>query len=379
MRLNILLLDCSIRFCAKLKQQGFDVDTGTIGFCTGIRSLPCQVYEKDILIYNPSSIMSGPNGRDYISEDDIQDHTPEYNLIDVYGHFKRGATMLVFVNHVANDIKKQNEAYKWIPFMPKIDFTKDHKIHVISALKEGRYKFLTPIISPTHIKMPVLQKLHWLAPLDGQGSVPLIQNRNCEMLSTFLERGEGKLIILPECQSNEEVISTFLHRVVPKLCDLETRSNLMERFISPQEKQMQDDIEKIQQKMAELNEAVETGNEKLNSARRNKIQTIKQDETAIRIFNYYDLATQQDDVALFYLYKVIEALENKYGGEKESKTKLGCNTEWNLIGKLANVSYADIRHAPKPGEKIKEWAQEEIKECFKAAEEIIHAYLATLF
>lgn len=379
MRSHILLLDCSIRFCAKLKQQGFDVDTGTIGFCTGIRSLPCQVYEKDILIYNPSSIMSGPNGHGYISEDGIQNHTPEYNLTDVYGHFKRGAVMLVFVNRIADDIAAENNAYEWVPFMPAMAFTKDHKVHITTALEGDHCKFLAPIVSLPHIKMPVLQKLSWFAPLDGQGSVPLIHNRNREMLSTFLERGEGKLIILPECRSNEEVISIFLHRVVPKLYDLETRSNLMERFISPEEKQMQDGIEKIQQKMAELNEAIETGNEKLNSARRNKIQTIKQDETAIRILNYYDLATQQDDVALFYLYKVIEALENKYGGEKESKAKLGCNTEWNLIGRLANVSYADIRHAPKPAEKIKEWAQEEIEECFKATEKIVHAYLATLF
>jgi hypothetical protein len=75
----------------------------------------------------------------------------------------------------------------------------------------------------------------------------------------------------------------------------------------------------------------------------------------------------------------LEALEKKYGQEKEAKRKLGCNREWNLIGTVANASYADIRHAPKPGEKIKEWTQDEIDNCFKAAEKIIHAYLTTLF
>jgi len=35
---------------------------------------------------------------------------------------------------------------------------------------------------------------------------------------------------------------------------------------------------------------------------------------------------------------------------------------------LANASYADVRHAPNPGEKIKEWTDEEIKSCLMRQE-----------
>jgi len=260
--------------------------------------------------------------------------------------------------------------------MPEIEFTKDHKVLLSGAMDDLSYKFLTPIVSPLHVKIPVLQKITLVRFVGG---VPLLVNRNDEVLSVLLDYNKGRLIILPQYQSNEDIISTFLHRVMPKLYNLERQSNLIERFISPEEKKRQNESEEIQQEIAELNKAIETTNEQLNSARRKKTQTIKQDETSTLILKYYDLAVQQDDVALFYLYKVIEALEKKCGGEKVAKNKLGCNTEWKLIGKLANVSYADIRHAPKPGEKIKEWTKEEIDKCFEAAEKIIYAYLATLF
>ena len=166
---------------------------------------------------------------------------------------------------------------------------------------------------------------------------------------------------------------------MPKMYKLETQINLLDAFLSPQETALQEKIKHIENKINELDEALKGAKEKLTTARLDKIQTIKRDETATLILNYYDLATQQEDVALFYLYKVIEALEKKYSGESKAKNTLGCNAEWNLIGKLANASYADIRHAPKPGEKIKGWSQEEIERCFKAAERIIHTYFATLF
>ena len=47
--------------------------------------------------------------------------------------------------------------------------------------------------------------------------------------------------------------------------------------------------------------------------------------------------------------------------------------------KLANESYRDARHAPKPGDVIKKWTDAEITECFKNIEVIVTAYFNTLF
>ncbi|MBU0534250.1 MAG: hypothetical protein KJ887_05605 [Candidatus Omnitrophica bacterium] len=122
---SILLLDCSSSLTEKLKHQGFDVDSGTIGFCNGIRNLPCQVYEKDVFVYDPHCFARNEHG--CISSSDIHDLTPEYSLSNLSRHIYRGATFLIFINRIVDDLKKQNEAYNWIPSIPGILFTKDYK------------------------------------------------------------------------------------------------------------------------------------------------------------------------------------------------------------------------------------------------------------
>jgi len=54
---RILLLDCSESLKNKLESQWFNVESGTLGFCTGVRKLPSQVYEKDVFIYNPGVLL----------------------------------------------------------------------------------------------------------------------------------------------------------------------------------------------------------------------------------------------------------------------------------------------------------------------------------
>jgi hypothetical protein len=52
----ILLLDCSDELLKSLKNKGYDVEAGSVGFQTGVRHLPSQIYEKRIFIYNPTSL-----------------------------------------------------------------------------------------------------------------------------------------------------------------------------------------------------------------------------------------------------------------------------------------------------------------------------------
>jgi hypothetical protein len=58
---------------------------------------------------------------------------------------------------------------------------------------------------------------------------------------------------------------------------------------------------------------------------------------------------------------------------------LGCGTEWRHVKRSANQSYADIRHAPKPGDVIKQWTNEDIKKCFEDTDKVILSYFGTLF
>ncbi|KKQ46603.1 hypothetical protein A3H05_00450 [Candidatus Giovannonibacteria bacterium RIFCSPLOWO2_12_FULL_43_26] len=377
---SILLLDCSTDLVGVFKRQGFDVDFGSMGFSGGTRYLPSQIYEKNIIIYNPCNFLRDSTGG-YIAIGKIKNNTPEYDLGHLKNHILKGATMLIFVNRVADDPNKQHEAYAWIPFMPNVPFTKDQE-----AIKThfSYPEFLQPLSNTLDLDTPVMQKLvvpkEQIEFYQKVGSfVPIFLNRNDDILGLYIKIGEGRLIILPRFKSNEDIIATFLNRVMPKIYDLGIHANIIDQFASPNEKIVKEKIEKIEVVLQKATETLGNAKEDLETAKREKTNIVKSDPTAALILSYFETATQQDDVALYYLYKIIDALEKKYGGEKEAKQISGCNVEWNLIGKLANESYADIRHAPKPGEKVKEWGTTEIKSCFEAAEKIIHSYLNTLF
>src|SRR5712664_2821017 len=122
--IRILLLDCSEQLLKKVKSEGFDVEAGTIGFVNGIRNLPSQVYEKDVFIYSPLWLVAG-----WDKSARITDVSPEYTIEPLSARIEHGgATCLIFVNRLTDDIHGQNAAYKWIPFMPQILFTKDKAV-----------------------------------------------------------------------------------------------------------------------------------------------------------------------------------------------------------------------------------------------------------
>lgn len=364
MDITILLLDCSSRLEERLGRQGFDVASGTIGYTTGVRRLPGPVYEYDIIIYNPKTDTGMKEGGD---------RTPEYDLEPLLNHINRGATLLVFVNHVSDNLSRLKAVYEWIPNMPEIFSTKDFKLVSPRNVYTDPYE---PLLAEQELKIPVLQKV-----LPGPNMVAdsLFMNKQGDDLGVLCQAEEGRLIVLPEYTNNDYVISVFLNRVLPRFYRQPSRRDIIDRFTSPVEEKAKASVQKIETERKALDARIEEAKEKLALGTRLKKKTIKEDDTAGRVIRYYDLAVQQEDVALFYLYKVIEAIEKKFGGEKTAKGVLGHNAEWNLIGKVANASYGDIRHAPKPGEKIKAWNQDEIAQCFSATERIICGYFNTLF
>lgn len=373
--IRILILDCSELLTRKLRSQDFDVESGTVGFCTGIRNLPSQVYEKQVFIYNPSWIATP-------KEKDINDASPEYSLQYVEPTIVRGATFLIFVNHVSDQIEGQNAAFSWIPHMPPILFTKDRLVFAnrLDTYPDSECSPLVPIVAKDQLQIPVLQKVRPPKPQDYPRDVfPLFWNGHGDSLGVVIKRGNGELIILPQFKSNEDVISTFLHRVVPKLYKLETKTSLKEKYISPEEEKCKSEIQKLHHLQKQIDDRLEKAREELAGSQRAKSLVIEADSTARQILIYYETALRQDDVALFYLYKIIESIEHRYGGETPGLSALGCSSEWKLVKRIANASYGDIRHAPKPGDVIKKWSDTEIKTCFQATEKVILAYFASLF
>lgn len=362
---SILLLDCSQSLKENLLQQGFDVESGTVGFISGKKQLPCQIYEKDIIIYNPDESEINED----FADGEIVDLTPQFKIGELYAHVRRGAIVLAFVKSLTPKYSK-SRPYYWIPEIPQMTATMDKKINVISS------PWLAPLLILGNLKLPVTIKIDRSQGVAMQG---LYFNNNKDNLGMHYAVGLGDIFLLPDFISNEDVIQAFLHRVLPEMREYKSKEQLIEKFSSPYEKSAKQDLISLKEEQLKLDERLLNKKEELANYNRQKFATIKVDDTAILILNYYDIAIQQQDVSMFYLYKVIEALEMRLGGEKAAKNSLKQNESWNYIGKLANASYADIRHAPKPGEKIKQWTDVEIKKAFKCAEEIIQVYIQTLF
>jgi hypothetical protein len=399
---SILLLDCSRHLKKRLKRQGFDVVSGTVGFATGIAFLPAPIYEYDVIVYSPKST-DAARKKKITKKDDTESLPTEGSPLEaelrrhyemsisanqttagdfepLSGNIKRGANVLIFINHVSDSIERLNAAYWWVPNMPQISPTQDFKPLIPDQLADEFQDVineLSPMLILEDLKSPVRHKIMLNEAFNW--SVPLFLNRQSDYLGLFLKIGEGRIIMLPEYMNNEYVITNFLNRVLPRLSGQPSRSDLVDAFKSPMEERARDEIDKIESQRKELEESFEAAKIKLVSAERKKMRTLESDETAVRVIAYFKQATQDDDAALFYLYKIIDALEKKFGGAAAAKQKLGNHADWRLIGRITNASYGDIRHAPRPGEVIKRWTKDEIAECFAAAERVLTAYFSTLF
>ncbi len=95
--LRVLLLDCSAALQSRLKDQGFRVEAGTVGFCTGVRQLPSQIYEQDVIFYNPESVPKDGT----VSKDIFKDLTPQYDVAHLEGRVRDGATFVAFINPIS--------------------------------------------------------------------------------------------------------------------------------------------------------------------------------------------------------------------------------------------------------------------------------------
>lgn len=381
MAVSILLLDCSSLLEEKLKQQGFNVAHGTIGYASRYRLLSSPFYEHEVIIYNPYHFFATDPG-----------DWPLFAKPDTLrNHVRYGAVCLVFANYLSDSLADLDIAYSWLPFMPPLAFTMDFK--PFSVLTYGQQADISlnrdilddlsdyrPLMSESDLKIPVRVKLRDRDyGRDRPDVIPLFFNKQGDLLGAALSFGSGKFIVLPQYNDNDSTIATFLNRVLPRIIGTKGSTDIMDAFVSPDEDATGSEIQRLEAARAELEEDLEKAREARAGAERSKRRKIEEDETAKFLVNYLRQAQQQEDVALFYLYKVIEILEKKFGNESAAKASLGCNAEWNFIGRVANASYADIRHAPRPGEKIKEWTDEDIKKCFEGAEKIIHAYFRTLF
>lgn len=365
---SILLLDCSSKIENILLKKGYDVESGTVGFINAKRKLPTQLYEKNLFFYNP--IRFGDIDKHLISTSTIENQTPEFEIAEISEALARGGILVAFINRITSHLSYLNAAYNWIPGMPLLSSTRDTKI-----IKDEYFNYFSPIHDIDKITKPVTIALE----NTSSNFNPLLKNLKDIPLGLCYKFGQGYVFLLPTSNSNDEVILNFINRILPKLWEIDSSTPIIDKFLSPKETTIEEEIKILKENQEKIEKQIEDKTIELTDAKLSKSQLINSDDTAILIIKYMEIALSQKDVALFYIYKIAEAIEKKFGSERVAKEKIGCNAELNLIGKHANASYADIRHAPDPGEKIKEISEEDLTKCFEGGEKMITSYIEYLF
>jgi hypothetical protein len=266
--------------------------------------------------------------------------------------------------------------------MPPIEYTSDKIVgaNPLSGYPDSDVGYLTPIVTTAGLSYPVMQKIRPPKKAQFEDDVfNLFWNGHGDSLGAIILRGRGKLVVLPKFQSNDDVVDTFVNRVIPRIYQGKTRDKLTDSFKSPSEVVAVTELERLRGLEEKMREAQAAARTALASATRQKVNALEADATAKQIQVYFDHALRQDDAALYYLYKIIEAIGNKFGGEAAGIEAVGEQAAWKGVKRLANESYRDARHAPKPGDVIKKWSTQELKQAFEDTQRVAVAYFMTLF
>jgi hypothetical protein len=386
MATSILLLDCSEDLANKLRALGHEVHVGTSGYCArNPRKLDCQVYETDLVIYNPSipTTKSVKYGLKIYPQDDSPDIDFRYETITK--HVGDGGHWLVFANPIGDDANAQNRLYSWLPMKLGFSFTKDQKLKGPSDPNTWMDKFYPLIRSSraVRVNLPVRLKVAAadLTFAGGSGSFhSLVENLRNEPLAGVFSLFMGTMTVMPSCENNDDAAMFFIDRVWPQLKPSASRGGLVEEFRSRSEEELGAEDAKLYGEFSGLEARYHANQKFLGEASKTKRATIANDETARRVIGYYTEAEQDEKDAPKHLYKVRDAIKNRFGSEKDALTILvNCDMEWEIIGLMTNGPDRDERHAPKLGNTVKPLTPDELKTCFAAAKKLIFAYLQTLF
>jgi hypothetical protein len=216
-----------------------------LGYAGSRTVLPAPVYEYDTIIYNPLrearlNLEDALNGNDkQVRQFYLETLWAKANadFQSLSGHIDRGATLLVFINNFIDDIDILNQAYSWVPNMLHIVPTRDTKIDTLAEFIQNvesarqRFSWVLPLLSIDALRRPVLYKLVRNNP--QLQAMRLFFNKQEDQLGVLIMAKQGRILLLPQYEDNDEVITTFLNRVLPRIGKQPERKDIISIFSSP--------------------------------------------------------------------------------------------------------------------------------------------------
>lgn len=381
---RILLLDCSSRIKKSLQQKGFIVTSGSQGFSTGIREIPVPYYEQDLIVYDLKNISAAKphkaverEGTFYIPGITTNSQRPEGK--DIHDFLRFGGILLVFANDIDDDIQRTQAYYSWIPNMPHIFPTNDSILSKGRDTDEPEYKPYSSIFRYFKPKIPVKRRLAY--PDSFRAANNYLENVRGDILSANrrYDYDKGVVLILPQYDSNDDVIMHFCTYVFPLLVDF--KPDLPSYLKVGKSQKIQELEEKISKQKDTIDRELATSDElqsQLNDTLNKTEQAFSTDETAVLIRGYLETVVEDKEVSWFYAYKIIERLYKHYGSEIKTKETLGLREEFNFIKDISNKSGRDTRHPPRPGENPNPPSDEENERISNDSIAIVSKYLESI-
>jgi hypothetical protein len=115
--------------------------------------------------------------------------------------------------------------------------------------------------------------------------------------------------------------------------------------------------------------------ERIDRAIKEERGELVEDETLRRCYDYLQAARRkQDESALHELYKAVEAVEHRLGGESKAIEALKVEMEIKFVKRVANEGVKDARHAPKPDDLVQRVTGVEIGKATECTYTIVRAY-----
>ena len=388
--IKILLLDCSPEIEIKLKSKGFDVTSGTTGITSGIRNIPVAFYEQNIIIFDPrpskyltqSSVNTRNNGT--LSILGIIDGTPEVQNKDIKDFLKNGGIILSFANPLdveANppSAHKELAVFSWIPSFPVLVQTKDREIVKSTNLinVERDIAFLS-IFRDFQVKIPVLRRLKNCD--DAIYPRDLLLNARGDAISSYYDVDyrleNGRVIVLPQFDSNDDVIEHFVNYVYPQLFEIspdlpkELKIKQSQRLEKLQEqlekaesfeKKVVLDLQRLRSEIVEENLRIE--------------KLMDGDQTARLIIGYLEDITESRQASWGLSYKIVQRLYHEFDTDKRAKEILNAAEEINFIKRITNDSERDTRHPPRLNDTINPPSEEELARIINDSKSLVEKYI----
>ncbi len=98
------------------------------------------------------------------------------------------------------------------------------------------------------------------------------------------------------------------------------------------------------------------------------------ESTLRQCYDYFQKAHEHEENYLSELYKMVETMENTFGGEDATISALNLKSELKFIKQLANVDWRDQRHPPKNPKKVSPPSTDDRQRAKQSASRLLRAF-----